>query len=814
MRFRGIVEQLGRQAGTETNICFKRAFLSAVLILATLCSVSLAQDPYVQHVHNSVDLGRRFLLSCQLEDGAYPADSFLIHPIAVTSAATLALLKSGSDTRHDHIRKSLTWLRALPENEPARINEISLMLLVLTTANDPADHPRIRGLAQRLVNSQLESGGWPNRIGEAFGDLSASEFALIALQDARNLGVGVPEQVWARGTQFWKGLQHQDGGWPEFFNEADRQGQSTDQNVRQGDGQSSLSGSLAGVAILSRCQQQLNAIQQAASPDCCLSTVDVALQVKASRWLAERCRVAEQRQKDSDFVVDHLYGVERGTRQQGAYFPGEELWFRRGALTLMMRQHRSRGFWPGNNQVISTSYSLLYLASGLSPSAMNSIRLSSQQLADVQQRHSDAVWKLTEQLNSEMKYSRLLSPHEVDLRELANAGRTADPHLQAPVLFLTGDSVPEMSPEEFELLSKYLDDGGLLLAAPKCSSAEFDTGIRELARRLGGQTDHALTRVPEHHPIYRVRYSINPKSTELWELNAGCRTSILYSPEDLSCNWSQWHGPVDLAAAGETPTDRDRLTMLGLNVIAYANGSRFPTTRVAETFTSPEEKHGTSRGLLQVALVRHGTGWNMAPGSLVNLMKTVNDAVGQIAAPIPASVQLDDPELFHFPVLYWHGNKAFQLSVNERAALKNHLERGGVLLADSCCQSAEFDRSFRAAMDQIYPDAPLQPIPDSHEILSGRTVYDVTEVSIRVAEVNPQTKVSSLVDRKQAPLLEGIERSGRYVVIYSKYDLSCAMEAARRTDCEGYAAGDALKIGTNLIVYALLQELREIPGTR
>lgn len=788
-----------------------KSVLACVLMLATLGNVSLGQDPYVQHVHSSVDLGRRFLLSCQLEDGAYPADNFLIHPIAVTSAATLALLKSGSDTRHDHIRRSLTWLRALPENEPARINEISLTLLVLTTANDPTDQPRIRKLAQRLIESQLESGGWPNRIGEAYGDLSASEFALIALQDVRTLGIEIPESVWTRGIQFWQRLHNEDGGWPEFFNEADRLGQADNRKADP----SSLSGSLAGIAVLSRCHQQLNSIRQQGSDGCCNSDLNLDSHVKASQWLAERCRVAEQRQRDSDFVVDHLYGVERCTRQQGAYFPGEELWYRRGALTLMVRQHRSRGFWPGNNQVISTSYSLLYLASGLSPSAMNTIRLSSQLAVDVQKQYPDAVWKLTEQLNSEMNASRVLSPHEVDLRQLANAGRTTDPHLQAPVLFLTGASVPEMTEEEFELLSKYLDDGGLLFAAPACSNAEFDDGIRELARRLGGQSDSTLTRVPEHHPIYRIRYQLNPKSTELWELNAGCRTSILYSPENLACHWSQWQGPVDLVSAGDSPSHRDRLTMLGLNAIAYANGTRFPTTRVAESFDSAEEKKNqASRGLLQVALVRHGSGWNIAPGSLVNLMRTVNDAVGQIAALIPASVQLDDPELFQFPVLYWHGNRTFQLSVNERVALKNHLERGGVLLADACCQSAEFDRGFRAAMDQIYPDAPLQPIPESHEILSGRTAFDVTEVSMRLAEVNPQSKASSLVERKQAPLLEGIERSGRYVVIYSRYDLSCAMEAARRTDCEGYAAEDALKIGTNLIVYALLQELKEIPGTR
>ncbi|HEV7998935.1 MAG TPA: DUF4159 domain-containing protein, partial [Planctomycetaceae bacterium] len=57
------------------------------------------------------------------------------------------------------------------------------------------------------------------------------------------------------------------------------------------------------------------------------------------------------------------------------------------------------------------------------------------------------------------------------------------------------------------------------------------------------------------------------------------------------------------------------------------------------------------------------------------------------------------------------------------------------------------------------------------------------------------------------PLLEGIEIDGRYCVIYSKYDLSCALERQASVACAGYEHKDAVRIAVNVIRYALLQDL-------
>jgi hypothetical protein len=58
------------------------------------------------------------------------------------------------------------------------------------------------------------------------------------------------------------------------------------------------------------------------------------------------------------------------------------------------------------------------------------------------------------------------------------------------------------------------------------------------------------------------------------------------------------------------------------------------------------------------------------------------------------------------------------------------------------------------------------------------------------------------------PLLEGIELDGRFAVIYSKYDISCALERQAAGNCEGYLPEDAVKLATNVVLYGLLQDLR------
>ena len=53
------------------------------------------------------------------------------------------------------------------------------------------------------------------------------------------------------------------------------------------------------------------------------------------------------------------------------------------------------------------------------------------------------------------------------------------------------------------------------------------------------------------------------------------------------------------------------------------------------------------------------------------------------------------------------------------------------------------------------------------------------------------------------PVLEGIKYNSRWVVIYSKYDIGCALEKHQSTDCLGHDYASAIKLGSAAVYYAM-----------
>ena len=54
--------------------------------------------------------------------------------------------------------------------------------------------------------------------------------------------------------------------------------------------------------------------------------------------------------------------------------------------------------------------------------------------------------------------------------------------------------------------------------------------------------------------------------------------------------------------------------------------------------------------------------------------------------------------------------------------------------------------------------------------------------------------------------MEGIRLDGRLVVLFSPYDLSCALENKNVSDCDGYTREHAMLIARKIVLYALLSD--------
>jgi hypothetical protein len=304
--------------------------------------------------------------------------------------------------------------------------------------------------------------------------------------------------------------------------------------------------------------------------------------------------------------------------------------------------------------------------------------------------------------------------------------------------------------------------------------------------------DSPLKLLAPEHPIWQAHALVPPR--ELYGIELGCKTVVVYSPKDLSCLWESnqlQSGPGQLAFR------------LGGNLIAYATGLEAPRPRLTQATVLREETAGKKipRGYLKVGQLRHEGDWQPAPRAMPNLLAHLRDQAGVDVDLRTEALRPSHADLVDFKFLYMHGRNSFTFAPEEVKTLRATLESGGLLFADACCGKPGFDTAFRGLMAKLFPDKKLEVIPQTDDLYSKElngTALTMVRCRTRTAGDGRPGEL-----REMAPFLEGIKLDGRWVVIYSKYDIGCALERHQSTDCLGHDPASALKLGSAVVLYAL-----------
>jgi hypothetical protein len=383
------------------------------------------------------------------------------------------------------------------------------------------------------------------------------------------------------------------------------------------------------------------------------------------------------------------------------------------------------------------------------------------------------------------------------------AGSTVDDLLEAPVLFISGrDEIP-IADDEKANLKKYLENGGFLFAeacqGEGCGEGAFDREFKALMRELF--PDSQLEPLPVGHPIWSALHRLEPQHPErpLFGLQACCRTSVIYCPANLSAYWSLNRSAIKSKASDRLLERIKYCLELGVNVVTYATGRELKDKGETPRMMEASTEMLTDRVLVFPKL-NHTGGFDDAPNAWRNILREVK--------PVGLRIKMDKkiipPELNQLadhPFVFMHGRNAFQFTDAERSALRTYLEFGGLIFADSICSSPQFTKSFRREMSQIL-GRDLDPIPKNHPIWNDPSFgHHIQQVTLRTRDANVEGGFRSSL---RAPELEGVEMNGRLAVIFSPNDLSCALENTAFSQCDGYTRGDAIRIGTNVILYSLL----------
>ncbi len=749
-------ERRAREAHAHAFPC--RARVAAAAILFLVCATDARPAPADvtgQDVRQAVARGVAALKRAQKPDGSWVERYF---PGGETCLATLALLQAGEPADSDVVRRAVARVRALPNS---MVYVTSLKIMVLAAADPAAYRADLEAAARWLVSVQGASGLWHYGPSDEY-DHSNSQFAMLGLHAAAQAGLKIAPAQWQKARGAWLTHRNRDGGW----------------GYRQGDASyGSMTAAAVGALLLLGDVEEVGRerrFRNGVAPGCGKYALNEPLSAGLD-WLGRHFRADANPGRGEMYLYYWLYAVERCGMLSGRRDFGRHDWYREGA-DFLVRSQSPAGMWT--NEIANTAFALLFLAKGHKPLLIQKLKWSERDDAWNLDRHD--LEHLTAFIGDKLG-------EPVAWQTVAFNAPLED-WLAAPMLYMQGHDFPQWSPEQAAKLRTYVERGGTLLAEACCGKREFAAGFRRFAGETFPETP--LRALPESHPVYSALFELRGGTLE--GIDLGCRTSVLLSPDDLSCLWEQ----------ADVPRLSESAFKLGTNIAAYATGRQKLRDRLALVIVPGERREPRAAAgaaqfdALRLAQVVYDGDWRPDANALVNFADYLRREARLDVVPAPHLVRLTDAELRDCPILYLSGHHAFSLSDPERTALAGHLRRGGTLLAEACCGRAEFDAAFRTLMAATLPQARLEPIPPGHELFAADPGFRIETVSYRPAALSARPGL-------REPLLEGIAIDGRLAVVYSPMGIGCGLDGHECYECRGLVAEDARRIAANVVLYAL-----------
>jgi Domain of unknown function (DUF4159) len=207
------------------------------------------------------------------------------------------------------------------------------------------------------------------------------------------------------------------------------------------------------------------------------------------------------------------------------------------------------------------------------------------------------------------------------------------------------------------------------------------------------------------------------------------------------------------------------------------------------------ERRGRPMSDFVFATAQYESGdWDSAPMVPANIIDTIARYTSIDVAPSGVIVPLSSPTLFRYPLLYLTGHLPVRFSSAEAANLRAYAERGGLLFVDDHNHDIDgiFHKTAVEELTRIY--GVLHDLPNSHPLYRAFFTFD---------DGPPTTshELNGWGDNLVHKSLQGVERAGRLVLLYSSKDYSS--EWNYHPDNKRFLSVDNTKFAANLVVYAL-----------
>ena len=213
--------------------------------------------------------------------------------------------------------------------------------------------------------------------------------------------------------------------------------------------------------------------------------------------------------------------------------------------------------------------------------------------------------------------------------------------------------------------------------------------------------------------------------------------------------------------------------------------------RIPGRAPAPLQEKPDVQSSIKLARVKYSGGgdWYNDPSSEVNLLRYVRANTNINVDPVYEFVDLATDNLFQYPLIFMTGHGTVNFSDAEAKKLRAYLDNGGFLYIDD---DYGMDASIRKELKKVFPDQELQELPFDHPIYHCH--FDFPNGLPKIHEHDAKVP-------QGFGLFTGKRLSVFYTVETNPSDGWADPEVHHDPPEKREAA---LKIGTNIIVYALL----------
>lgn len=197
-----------------------------------------------------------------------------------------------------------------------------------------------------------------------------------------------------------------------------------------------------------------------------------------------------------------------------------------------------------------------------------------------------------------------------------------------------------------------------------------------------------------------------------------------------------------------------------------------------------------SKSALKLARLKYsgGADWYNDPTAEENLLRFVKKNTNINVEPKYEFVDLKSANLFSYPLVFLTGHGNVNFSLEEVRNLRAYLENGGFLYIDD---DYGLDKFIRDEMKKVFPDNEFVELPFNHPIFSSHFIFK-----------NGTPKIHE--HDNKTPKTYGVFIGNRLAVLYTvESNPSDGWVEQEIHNNPPEKREEALKFGTNIIVYAL-----------